>query len=215
MSLEEELLAQELSTKKIVKKMRKERPFDDEPVKKKRVPKEPKAKKIPVCKCCNMDMPFWKKGDPCFNCGKDPMKKPKAEKVEKVKKSEREIVEQYALQTMRKYQTRGHGGGTIEAKEGGAVNKDLWLDRDFYFSVVFQSKKQKYAVMAALEELVRTHTEHKEFELDEPEGSQVQIVNGVRLAQLLGIEIQLETSREYPYGDLDLKPYVLDEEAFT
>lgn len=123
------------------------------------------------------------------------MKKPK------VKKSETELVQQYAKGIMHRQMTRGQADRVI--KSGTTVNKDLWLDTDFFFSVVFQSTKQKNSF---LEQLV------KKFQLSVDEDDKIQIVNGFKLAEKLGIKLELEKAAEYPVGALELRPFVMDNE---
>jgi hypothetical protein len=38
-----------------------------------------------------------------------------------------------------------------------------------------------------------------------------QIINGLKLAKALGIDLKEETTKDYPTGNLDLAPYVLDD----
>lgn len=80
-----------------------------------------------------------------------------------------------------------------------SVSKNLWMDTDFFFSVVFQSAEQKYEFLQKLKVLVEKN-------------DQVQIVNGLELAKHLGISLKSETTKEYPTGNLDLMPFILDNE---
>lgn len=117
----------------------------------------------------------------------------------KVEKSEADIVQQYAKGIMHRQVTRGQADRVI--KTGTTTNKDLWLDTDFFFSVCFQSTKQKNAFM---DQFV------KKFGIAVDENDKLQIINGVKLAEKMGIKIELEKASDYPTGSLDLRPFVLD-----
>lgn len=133
--------------------------------------------------------------------------KPKKEKVKKEKKSEAQLVQEYCDRIINGKKSRGHIDNRFAyTKAEGTVNKELWRDIDFFFSVVFQSKAQKYEFMAFIEEKFG-------FEFDEEIGHQIQIVNGLRLSESMGCVLKQEKSMPYPYGSLDLKPLVLDQEA--
>lgn len=126
------------------------------------------------------------------------MKKPR------VKKSESEIVKDYALKVIHGKMVRGHADQRFGfTKTAQTNNKDLWLDTDFYFSVVFQSTKQKNDF---IEQLV------KKFQVPVDEDDKVQIINGLKLAEKLGIKLENEKNKEFPQGDLDLRPFCLDNE---
>jgi DNA polymerase III epsilon subunit-like protein len=130
------------------------------------------------------------------------MKKPK---IEKVKKSEKDIVLSYADKVIGGKVSRGHVDKRFEfTKKEGTVNKELWLDNDFYFSVVFQSSDQKYQFLDFLAEKLKL-----EIEKDE----QVSIVNGMKFAEALNVPIKKEVANSFPYGNIDLLPLVLDAEA--
>lgn len=129
------------------------------------------------------------------------------EKVKKTRKpkpqkSESEIVQQYAKGIMHRQVTRGQADRVI--KTGTTTNKDLWLDTDFFFSVCFQSTKQKNAFM---DQFV------KKFGIAVDENDKLQIINGLKLAEKMGIKLELEKASEYPTGSLDLRPFVLDNES--
>lgn len=85
------------------------------------------------------------------------------------------------------------------------ISKDLWLDTDFFFSVVFQSRRQKLEFM---EKWTQMHTA-----VDTEIPGRLQIVNGLKLAKALGIELSPETSMEYPTGQMDLLPFIMDFEV--
>lgn len=145
----------------------------------------------------------------CKICGYMAPPKPKVEKVAKVEKSEGELVHEYVDRVIRGKLSRGHVDQRFAyTKADGAVNKDMWMDTDFFFSVVFQSSEQKYKFLEALQQKFG-------FELEDFFETQVQIVNGLKLAEKMSIELKRESAQEYPYGSLDLRPYVLDDEDFS
>jgi hypothetical protein len=156
-------------------------------------------------RCPQCDSDYLIKGT-CPLCG---YVKPKAEKKPrkpKDEKTEEQLVHEYVNKVIRGKQSRGHVDQRFEyTKTGTAVNKDMWLDTDFFFSVVFQSSEQKYKFLEAVQKLFK-------FELEDFYETQVEIVNGLKLAQSMGIDLKKESAREYPYGSLDLRPYVLDDE---
>lgn len=121
-------------------------------------------------------------------------------------KSESELVHEYVDRVIRGKQSRGHVDSRFAyTKANSQVNKEMWLDTDFFFSVVFQSADQKYQFLKRFQEVFK-------FELENFEGTQVQIVNGLKLGRAIGIELKKEEARDYPYASLDLRPYVLDDE---
>lgn len=116
----------------------------------------------------------------------------------KQKKSESELVHQYANKVIEGKASRGHTDKRFNyTKREGTVNKELWLDVDFFFSVVFESAEQKYEFL-------------KQLKVPVDEEERVQIVNGLKLAEKLGIKLQREKRMDYPYGSLDLRPFVMD-----
>lgn len=127
----------------------------------------------------------------------------KREAKKKEQKSESQLVHEYVNKVIRGKQSRGHVDKRFDyTKADGAVNKDMWMDTDFFFSVVFQSADQKDEFLKRIG-----------WALDNLPGSQVQIVNGLKLAEQMKIPLKRESAREYPYGSLDLRPFVLDDEA--
>lgn len=124
----------------------------------------------------------------------------KAPKPAEPEPTEAELVTKYALRVVRNqiYHGRGH------VAHSHTINKKLWLDYDFFFSVVFQSSTQKYAFMEAL------RAKFPGIEFDEKE--QIQILNGLLFAKLLGIPLEMETARDFPAGNLELMPFVMDNE---
>lgn len=86
---------------------------------------------------------------------------------------------------------------------------DQWKDSDFYFSVVFQSAKQKY-------EFLEFFSKKFGLGLDSVKSNDeiIQVVNGIKLAEKIGLDLKVETSPPYPYPNLELKEMALDNEAF-
>ena len=88
------------------------------------------------------------------------------------------------------------------------ANKNIWMDNDFYFSVVFQSAEQKYKFLEA----VGIYEEDNEIV---KATGKVKIINGLEFAERLDIELEKEEVFPYPTGNLDLLPYLLDTEDLT
>lgn len=119
----------------------------------------------------------------------------------KKEKTESELIHEYAKKVMRGKQSRGHVDERFQFTKGErTVNKELWLDSDFYFSVVFQSSRQK-------EEFF------KKMKLVPDEDLGMQIVNGLKLAERLGIALTKEIAEKPPTINLDLLPFILDDET--
>lgn len=119
--------------------------------------------------------------------------------MKKPKKTEEELVREYAAKVIHVKKSRGHMDKRFsELGASTMTSKDLSLDTDFFFSVVFQSQNQKYEFLKKLGVPV---TEN-----------QIQIMNGLELAKLFNIELTLEKSSDYPLPDLELKSLVLDNE---
>ncbi|AFC22560.1 hypothetical protein phi1422_0040 [Bdellovibrio phage phi1422] len=134
-------------------------------------------------------------------------KKPKAPKPPKEKPSEQELVRRYANRTIKNalYHGRVDGQKFAGLQHDKTVSKDLWLDTDFYFSVVFQSSEQKYEFLKGLS---------KRFPncVTIDEKNRIQIVNGLNLATAFAIPLTKVTTKDFPTGNLDLKSFVLDTE---
>lgn len=143
----------------------------------------------------------------CLECESDFPKKEKKPKAPKIQKSESELVHEYAEKVIRGKQSRGHVDKRFGYTESSvAVNKELWLDTDFFCSLVFQSKEQKYEFLNKLCEKFGTKPEYDS-------DTQIQIINGLKFAEQLGITLKKDEARPYPYGNLDLRPYVMDNES--
>lgn len=129
----------------------------------------------------------------------------KAAKKPKPVVSEQDLVHRYVNRTISN--ARYHGRIDKDKFEGmgyeKSVSKNLWLDTDFFFSVVFQSREQKWEFLEKWEAI------HGSFE-DDIVPPKIQIVNGLKLAKALGIELKLETVKNYPTGNIDLLPFILD-----
>jgi len=119
--------------------------------------------------------------------------------------SEKQLVHNYVNRIIKNQEYHGRiDPSKFEGlKQQRTVNKDLWKDTEFYFSVVFQSTEQKYQVLDALQKL---------FNLEVDLYEKITIVNGLSLAKSLNVPIVHESSRPYPMGSLDLLPFVLDPE---
>lgn len=130
-------------------------------------------------------------------------------KKKKQSKSEGDLVREYADKVINGKRARGHTDKRFEfSKKEGTVNKELWLDTDFFFSVVFQSAEQKYLFLEFLKNLYPGFTVDKD--------DQIQIVNGMKLGQAMGISLPKEPHvRDYPQANLDLLPLVLDTEGVS
>jgi hypothetical protein len=149
--------------------------------------------------CPNCSSEFKRK---CKACGFVKVKLVKEKKVKETK-SETQLVHEYVAKVVRGKQSRGHVDERFAfTKQDATVNKNLWLDTDFFFSVVFQSEAQKYAFLKAA---------GWPLSPQEEEG-QIQIVNGLKLAQALGVKLKIEKRLAYPQGDLELRPFVMDME---
>lgn len=122
------------------------------------------------------------------------------EKKKKSEKSESELVHDYVKKVIRGKQSRGHVDQRFAyTKSQKTVNKELWLDTDFFFSVVFQSEKQKYEFLQKLG-------------IEADNDGQIQILNGLQFAKKLGIDLEKESALPYPTGSIDLMPLILDTE---
>ena len=113
-------------------------------------------------------------------------------------KSEADTVSKYAIRVInnQKY----HGRTNLEYK---AASKNIWMDTDFYFSVVFQTKEQKDLFVKEYFNKLGIKTDY--------EGG-IQIINGMRLAEKIGVKLENAESKDYPLADIDLKDLVLDHE---
>lgn len=123
------------------------------------------------------------------------------------KKTESEIVQEYANKVIRNTIHHGRVEKRFEGFNDKSVNKKLWTDTDFFLSIVFQSSAQKYAFMDFLVEQFGDEF----IEVDKK--GQIQIANGLVLAKAMGCELKLEKRSDYPLPNLDLLPFVLDNET--
>lgn len=125
---------------------------------------------------------------------------PKAPKQEP---TEAELVRRYANRVIKNQIYHGRIDDKkfkgLKDEQKHSVSKNLWMDADFFFSVVFQSSEQKMEFL-------------KQLNCGNDPKEQAQIINGLELAKHLGITLKLETSKDYPIGDPTLMPLVLDNE---
>lgn len=137
------------------------------------------------------------------------MTEPKVKKPRNKKEpvSETETVRKYANGIIHRQITRGHAHKSMQSLgPSKTTNKDLALDTDFFFSIVFQSARQK-------EQFLKAFCEKFSIGIDAVK-ERVQIMNGMKLAAALQIPVTKEQMDKPPYGSLDLRPYVLDNETF-
>ena len=136
---------------------------------------------------------------------KKPAAKPKPKKV-KAEPTERELVERYAKKIINAAKSTMVDRKDLHDAVGG-IRKTatmIALDKDFYFSLVFQTADQKYAFLKAFGEKFGLKTETAESEA-------VDMVNGVKFAGALGIELKKEPLHGFPTPDVQLLPFVLEE----
>lgn len=150
-------------------------------------------------KCPACDKPNNKKALVCKVC-QTPLPQPEP-KIKNPEPTESELVHRYVNRTIKNEMY--HGRVDKQKFQGldhtHTVSKNLWMDKDFYFSVVFQSSDQKMEFLRQLKAPVESD-------------DICQIVNGLKLAEMLGIKLKLETTKAYPTGNLDLLEFVLDNE---
>jgi hypothetical protein len=136
------------------------------------------------------------------------MKKPRAPRMPRAQPSEAQLVHKYVNQVIGGKVARGHVDTRFGyTKKDGTVSKECWLDADFFFTVVFESEAQKNLFLEFFQNMFK-------FELEDFDDNQIQIINGIKLAKSMGLELKRETSREYPQPALDLLPFVLDNESY-
>lgn len=92
-------------------------------------------------------------------------------------------------------------------KKLNVTNTDLWLDSDFYFSVVFQSSQQKYKFLTKLKEMFS-------LDIDTSDDNRIQIINGLKFGESIGVDFSKEKPLQYPYPDLELRKLALDDDKF-
>jgi len=159
--------------------------------------KDPKLR----CPQCNEG---WR-GKSCKVCG---YARPEATKAPpKPPKTESQTVREYANTIISKQSRRDHVGDKFEdLKMKKATNKQMWRDQDFFFSVVFQSRDQKYEFLEAL---------GKMFNIDVNYYGQntLQVVNGLKLAKSMEIPLENELVYDYPCGNIEVHGFILDEEV--
>lgn len=131
----------------------------------------------------------------------------KKSKVVKPEPTEEELVKKYANRVIKNQIYHGRvDESKFKGMEHHTVSKNLWMDTNFFFSVVFQNEEQK-------NEFIWQIVERHRINIDGIPKSRVQIINGLELAKALGIELKPAKTREYPTGNIDLMPFVLDNES--
>lgn len=133
---------------------------------------------------------------------------PKPAKTPQPEATEAEIVRRYVNRVIKNAGYHGRINtqkfGELAKEQTQSVNKDLWLDSDFYFCIVFESDVQKYTFLDALE--LRG--------LEIPSNRmRLTMINGLKLAEFMKISLKRETGHTYPLGQLDLQPFVLEDEG--
>lgn len=128
----------------------------------------------------------------------------------KEKTSEEQLVKKYVNQVIANQKSNNmiRGDRLEKYKSKKKSNNTLKMDDDFYFTVVFQSEKQKTAFL--------NHVKFYEEEVKEVGVKPIRVVNGIELARRMGCDLEMEEPvNEYPLPDLDLMPYVLDNEDYS
>ena len=120
-------------------------------------------------------------------------------------KTEEQIVHAYAKRVMDGKAQRGHVDKRFAHSKKSDVNKSLWMDTDFFFSVVFESSEQKYQFLDFIRQKFG-------IDFETYETAQIQIVNGIRFSKSIGMNLKREKAANYPGPPLDLMPYILDDE---
>lgn len=129
----------------------------------------------------------------------------KAERAADKEMSEEDYVKRYAARVIANegYHGRIDGKKFSNLANKKTVNRALWMDTDFYFSIVFQSSTQK-------DKFLKEFTEKMGLNVEGVKEGGIQILNGMALAGVLGIDLEPETSKDYPLPDLDVREFVLD-----
>ena len=128
-------------------------------------------------------------------------------KSKKSEKSEEQLVKDYVSRVIGGKVSRGHVDQRFDyTKKKSSVNKDMWIDYDFFFSVVFQSSEQKYQFLDFMRE---------KFGIEVTQDDNCQIINGLKFAEKVGLKLKKESTKDFPYGDIELRPFILDDEDMT
>ena len=125
----------------------------------------------------------------------------------KVEVSEKDLAQKQAKKMMRDIY-RVQRTGKVGA-ENNVETAHIWRDTDFYFSVVFQTSAQKYEFLEQL-------SKRAKLGIDQIKSGDevVQIINGIKLAKSLGIELKEYKCNDYVYPDLELAKLILDGEDY-
>lgn len=158
-----------------------------------------KSKECPQCA-----QPFT--GKTCSVCGYEVPKKEKPAPKPREERTEAQIVAAYAKKIMEKAKSRNQMPKTHRDMVEFTPSKDIWQDKDFYFSVVFQSSAQKHQFLAFLGEKFGITT-------DSPFEGSPRIINGLVLAKNMGLELRPENTEEFPLANMDLKDIILDSDS--
>lgn len=137
------------------------------------------------------------------------VKKPKAPKPPKPIKTEIQLAEEQAARMLRDMNRLQATSNKPIADREVRSGVDIWSDSDFFFSIVFQSAAQKYLFLEFFS---------KKFGLGIDEvrtgDEKCQILNGLKLAEKLGLNLPSEKSGNFPYPNLELSKLALDGEEF-
>jgi hypothetical protein len=132
------------------------------------------------------------------------MKKVKAEKP-----SEMQLVERQAAKMLKDMERVQATNSKSRDQKTEKSSVDIFKDSDFYFSVVFQTSTQKYQFLQSFSKMFQLGIE--EILSDD---QVIQIINGMKLAKNLKIDLKQEGIKPYPYADLELAQLALDNEVF-
>lgn len=129
----------------------------------------------------------------------------KSSKKPKQEKSEEQLVREYADKVVKMRQSTGYIDKRFDYSiPKQTTNKELWTDTDFYFSVVFQSSKQKNEFLNQLVEKYKIPVEKDFADFSN------QIISGLIFAQALGFKLSQEQIEPNVMKDVDLREFILD-----
>ena len=130
-------------------------------------------------------------------------------KEQKPAPTEAELALKYANTIITNQRNRGQLTQKFQKFAIKKTNKDLWLDSDFFFSVVFQSREQKVQFLHAL--ALQLGMDVESFFQTEYTS---QIINGLQLADKMNIPLEGEFTKDYPLPNMELRELVLDDSEF-
>lgn len=134
--------------------------------------------------------------------------KEKKPKQPKVALSETELVKRQAKKMLKDIY-RVQASSVSVDKKTSSEGVHVWKDSDFYFSVVFQSARQKYEFLDAINKKFNLNIENIKTSDDI-----ISIINGLKFAENLNIKLSNEKAADYVYANLELAQLVLDGEEF-